>query len=146
MIELNLDYGVQEYLIAVVKRLIAIAPRRKKCIFLNMEVRDSESDTAISPDLFAVTKPLFGSVKREALKIDWETMDILMSLGSYVLEQAGRRHAIIDIIINEDEQWKAYRDDSQLRRLGGGDGMYRSRYRDYVALEPWLAELHKAGG
>jgi len=143
--ELNLIHGVTERLSAVIQRLNAIAPRRKKCIFLNMEVRDSQSDNAISPDLFAITKPLVGSVKREALEVDWNTMDLLISLGNHVLEQTGDKHTIIDIIINEDQEYKAYRNDNPLRRLGGGDGMYRSKYREYVELEPWLEKLSKAG-
>lgn len=144
--ELNLTDDVPERLSAVARRLIAIAPRRRKCIFLNFEMRDTESDNAISPDLFAVVKPLFGNTKREAMDVDWDTADRLMSLGKLVLAQAGVQHTIIDIIITEDDQCKAYIDDGPLRRLGGGDGMYRSKYRDYIEIEPWLAELDKAIG
>lgn len=141
--ELDLNNGVGEQLSAVVRRVNAIAPRRRKCIFLNMEIRDSASDNAISPDLFAVTKPLFGNAKRETLEVDWDTMDLLMTLANLVLEQIGTRHTIIDLIIWEDERYKAFRDDGPLRRLGGGDARYRSKYRDYVEIEPWLKELSR---
>lgn len=142
--ELDLTDDVTARLSVVVRRLIAIAPRRKKCIFLNFEMRDAESDNAVSPDLFVVVKPLFGNAKREAIEVDWDTADLLMSLGELVLAQANIQHTIIDIIINEDEQCKAFRDDGPLRRLEGGDGMYRSKYRHYVGIERWLAELDKA--
>lgn len=144
--ELDLKDEVAEQLTAVVQNLIAIAPRRSKCIFLNLEFRDSESDTAISPDLFVVLKPLFGKVKRTSLDVDWTTTDLLMALGGQMLEHGKTTHVIIDLIIKEDGHCIAYRDDGPLRRLGGGDAMYRSKYWDYLDCDPWLAELNKVTG
>lgn len=144
--ELKLTEDVTERLTVVVRRLIEIAPRRTKCVFLNLEMRDTESDNAISPDLFAIVKPLFGNIKRETIDVDWDTADILMSLGKLVLAHASVQHVTIDIIVNEDGRYKAFKDDGPLRRLGGGDGMYRSKYLEYVKVEPWLATLDQAVG
>jgi hypothetical protein len=142
--ELILTDDVTEGLTAVVRRLIAISPRGWKCLFLNCEIRDTESDNAISPDLFVVLKPWFGKVKCKRLDIDWETADLLLALGQRVLAQANSQQVIIDIVIKGNGQYKAYRDDGPLRRLGGGDGMYRTKYRDYLSVDRWLAELDKA--
>ena len=143
--ELNLGDSGGSLLTSVVAKLIAKAPARAKCIFLNCEMRDTSDDIAISPDLFAVVKPLFGKAKRVVLEVDWETADLLMSLGRHILSGPIGRHVTIDLIINERGSCKAYRDDGSLRRLAGGDGMYRSKYLYYLEQAPWLAALNKLG-
>lgn len=77
------------------------------------------------------------------MEVDWETADLLMSLGRDMLGEAIDRHVIVDLIIDEEGGYKAYRDDGPLRRLAGGDGRYRSRYLHYVEHSPWLAQLKK---
>ena len=75
------------------------------------------------------------------MEVDWETADLLMSLGQDMMDKAPGRHVIIDLIIDERGNCQAYRDDGALRRLAGGDGTYRSKYLEYVEQEPWFAQL-----
>jgi len=139
--EPRLSADVTDRFDTVVRHLVSIAPQCKKCIFLNLEMRDAKSDNAISPDLFAVVRPWFGPIKREPIEVNWDTANLLMSLGEFLLTHWSLPHLIIDIIINKRGQYKIYKDDGRLRRLAGGDKMYRSKYREYVGIEPWLAEL-----
>lgn len=139
--ELSLDDSQSDLLSRAIARLASKAPTRAKCIFLNCEIRDTANDIAISPDLFAVAKPLFGKSKRVNMEVNWEAADLLMSLGQDIMTKENIQHVIIDLIIDERGTYKAYRDDGALRRLAGGDGMYRSKHREYVEHEPWLAHL-----
>lgn len=139
--ELSLGDTHGGLLFRLIAQLAAKAPTRAKCIFLNCEIRDTSKDIAISPDLFAVVKPLFVKIKRVSLEMDWETADLLISLGQDMMNKANCRHVIIDLIIDDRGNCKVYRDDGALRRLAGGDGMYRSKYIEYVEQEPWLAHL-----
>ncbi len=136
--ELNIGDSRCGLLPTVIARLSAKAPKRAKCIFLNCEIRDTSNDVSISPDFFAVVKPLFGKARRVTIEVDWETANLLMSLGQDMMAQATDTHVIIDLIIDERGNCKAYRDDGALRRLAGGDGMYRSKHLAYVEQEPWL--------
>lgn len=139
--KLSLDDSQSDLLSRVIAQLASKAPTRAKCIFLNCEIRDTANDIAISPDLFAVVKPLLGKSKRVTMEVNWEAADLLMSLGQDMMNKENTQHVIIDLIIDERGTYKAYLDNGALRRLAGGDGMYRSKHLEYVEHEPWLAHL-----
>jgi hypothetical protein len=141
--ELSLDKSGTSLLDSIVAYFVANAPARAKCVFLNCEMSDSPNDFAISTDVFAVIKPIFGNkIQRVQLEVSWEAADLLISLGRHILGDQSGRYTTIDIIINGRSKYEAYRDNGSLRRLKGGDGMYRSKYEYYVAQNVWLSDLH----
>ena len=118
--ELNLDDSGVSLLESIIAQLVARAPARSKCVFLNCEMRNTPSDFAISADLFAVIKPVFGKVRRVQLDLSWETARLLNSLGQNILSEESE-HTTIDVIIDGRSKFIAYQDNGALHRLKGGD-------------------------
>lgn len=105
--KLSLDDSQGDLLSRVIARAPATAPKRAKCIFLNCEIHDTENDIAISPELFAVVKPLLGKAKRAKMEVNWEVADLLIALGQDIISKENVRHVIIDLIIDERGAYKA---------------------------------------
>jgi hypothetical protein len=126
---------------AVVERLVRKVPSGTKCIFLNCEMQDSPGGMAMSDDLFAVVKPLFGRPKRVTIDLDADAFKLLTALGRLELAAASQQHVTIDLIVDAHGSCKVFRDDGPLRRLGGGQRSFKAKHKSYVEIEPWLAEV-----
>jgi hypothetical protein len=125
---------------AVIERLIAHAPSAAKCVFLNCEMVDSPSGMAMSDDLFAVIKPLLGKAKKVRLDMDATTFTLLTALGRQIMN-GDRRHLILDLLIDPRGNCRAFCDDGELKRLGGGSRSFKTKHKFYAEIEPWLAQV-----
>lgn len=123
---------------ALVDRLRQEAPGSWKCIFLNCELRETRGGMSASGDLFAITKNLFGSPKREQWVLSADSLKIAFELGRLACSLADQPHVTVDLIISRDGSYKAFADFGPLRRLNGGDDFFRSKHRLYLEVEPLL--------
>lgn len=127
-----------ELLEALASRLQRHAPRRWKCIFMNCELRETTGGMSSSEDLFAVTRSLFGGVKRQEWALDADSILMLFELGRLTCSRARRPHVTIDLIIPRKGGHHAFADFEPLRRLGGGDRFFRGKHKVYRDIEPLL--------
>ena len=139
--ELRLDDEGERLKSAAMERLVRQMPSGTKCIFLNCEMRDSPGGMALSDDLFAVVKPVFGKPRRVAMELDADAFKLLVALGRHVLAACAQSHVTVDLLIHPRGACQAFRDDSPLRRLGGGERAFREKHKAYAEIEPWLAAV-----
>jgi hypothetical protein len=136
-----------------VDRILKIAARGRKRVFVNFEIQDGETDVVSSYVVFAVVKKLFGGVDKAPidLAVHHEIHSAMRKVADLAMRSGNARCVTIDVIIRNrtDHDW--FLDYSPPPRVSAtlrGDLMAEYRepllakpYRKYAAQDEWLAQI-----
>ena len=125
----------------LVDSLLKNAPTSFKCIFLNCELHLTAGGATVSGDLFAVTKPIFRTPRRDQRTLALEEVRLLDALAPLLTAGTGLDHATLDLVVRSNKSFSAFVTYEPLRRIGGDNDFFKTKHLAYTQVEPWLARV-----
>lgn len=123
------------------RALMAQAPARFECIFVNCELHSTPGGVTASADFFALTRRLFGGYTRHQITLNLGSVRAAIAVGESLMQQHAAEYVAIDAVIEKNGTVHAFLDLEQFPRLKGGDDFYRRKHEQYIQGFPVLLKV-----